>query len=522
MPSHPWARNFSVEKGDLDYLTNLLLEKETPLSTEALARELVDKRLTREAADIKERFKDTQLYNPSRAYEVGQKLLFQAFDYAPGTVVNVRPGNNHEYGTFNVIGVKFDDNDKVREFASELSTPHKLTQESTNGDNPLTATPEYTTDEIISNWRGDIVPVLEKVLAASSDLVSIGGTWFPRELMLEVNAGHLNLAEAVLDIAGGGPLTTDEILEQIGGLGKAPYELQKFTLNYALRDDSRFDEVGPTGQVLWYLTRLEPQEVMQVPPNLRYTPFDYDRSLLAPDLVTLETEIDDELSPAFGVPEVGDSVTITLNYPHRRVGTLPLTARIRQIVPTALKTQRVWMNLVDGQDGEETTGWVVRNEGYIFGLSAFYRKHRLPVGAYVTVKRSDDPTRIVVDFNAHRPRTEYVRLIVPKNDQILFENHKRSIGAEYDDLMILGVDELQAVDALFQSTQQQRKSISSILKSIMPGLSRLTPQGTIHAKTLYSVFNVFRRCPPGPIFATLVANPDFQNVGGHYWKLVED
>lgn len=522
MPSHPWARNFSVEKGDIDYLTNLLLERETPLSTEALAREIVEQRLSREATDIKERFKDTQLYNPTHVYPVGQKLLFQTFDYAPGTVVNVRSGNNPEYGDFNVIGVDFEDNGKVREFASELTIPHKLAQENENGDNPLLATPQYTTDDILNTGRSEIVPVLGEALAASSDLVSIGGTWFPRELMLEVNVGHLNLVEAVLDIAGGGPLTSDEILEQIGGLGNAPYELQKFTLNYTLRDDSRFDEVGPTGQVLWYLSRLEPAEVMQVPAQLRYSPVDYDVDALSDDMVTLENEIDDELSPVGDLGDIGDSVTITLTYPHRRVGTLPLTARIRQIVPTALKTQRVWMTLVDGQDGEETTGWVVRNESYVYGLTAFYRKHRLPVGAYVTVKRSDDPSKIVVDFNAHRPRTEYVRLIVPKNDQIQFENHKRSIGAEYDDLMILGVEELAAIDALFQTTQQQRKSISAILKLIMPGLSRLTPQGTIHAKTLYSVLNVFRRCPPGPIFATLVANPDFQNVGGHYWKLLED
>jgi hypothetical protein len=110
-------------------------------------------------------------------------------------------------------------------------------------------------------------------------------------------------------------------------------------------------------------------------------------------------------------------------------------------------------------------------------------------------------------------------LIVPKGDQITFENHKRSIGAEYDDLMILGIDDLQAIDAV--AAQYQRRSITAILKAIMPGLARLTPQGTTHAKTLYSVVNVFRRCPPGAIFATLAANPDFQNVGGHYWKLVE-
>jgi hypothetical protein len=28
-----------------------------------------------------------------------------------------------------------------------------------------------------------------------------------------------------------------------------------------------------------------------------------------------------------------------------------------------------------------------------------------------------------------------------------------------------------------------------------------------------------RRSAPGPIFATLSANPDFEDVGDHYWTL---
>jgi hypothetical protein len=88
--------------------------------------------------------------------------------------------------------------------------------------------------------------------------------------------------------------------------------------------------------------------------------------------------------------------------------------------------------------------------------------------------------------------------------------------------MIMGADDLSGVDAVFQATQQQKKNLASILRSLIPALGALTPQGTVHAKTLYGATNVLRRCPPGPIFAMLVANPDFQNVGGHYWKLSED
>jgi hypothetical protein len=110
-------------------------------------------------------------------------------------------------------------------------------------------------------------------------------------------------------------------------------------------------------------------------------------------------------------------------------------------------------------------------------------------------------------------------LVAPHGNQIVYENAKRAIGAEYDDLMILGADDLAAVDELFTQTLQQKRTLPAIMRAVIPPLGRLTPQGTVHAKTLYSAVNVVRRCPPGPLFAMLVANPDFQNVGGHYWKL---
>ena len=51
--------------------------------------------------------------------------------------------------------------------------------------------------------------------------------------------------------------------------------------------------------------------------------------------------------------------------------------------------------------------------------------------------------------------------------------------------------------------------------------ARFSPQGAVHAKTIYSAVNVLRRVPPGPILATLASNPDFEYVGNHYWKLSE-
>lgn len=522
LPSHHWARNFTVDQQDIDYLTGLLLERETPLNSEELARALIEQRLQEEATRLRERYKDAHLYNPAQRYEIGQKLIFPQFEFETGTVVNIRDGNNPDYGNFRVIAVEFDDEDmnapnKAREFAAELTTAHELSSD--DDDNSSLGMGDFSTDDVMKSAGKTVIAGLDAGLKASDDLIYMARKWFPRDLLMDVNIGHLNLAEAVLDIAGGGPLTTEDILDQIGGLGNAPPALQTFSLNYSLNNDSRFDEVGPTGEVLWHLTRLEPPEVRQTPALLRYTAIEYDRTLLAAEMNALEVEIGDEFSTLPPLPSDTDEQVITLIYPHRRLGTLPLSTRTETVFPTARQTPRVWFTLVDGQDGEEFPAWAVRSDRYVFGLAKFYRKHKLPIGAYVSVKPHEEAGKIIVNFRAYRPRTEWIRLIVPKPEGLTFENQKRAIGAEYDELMILGAEDLAGVDAASQAAQQQKKSLVSILKSIMPSLGGLTPQGTVHAKTLYSAVNVLRRCPPGPIFATLVANPDFQNMGGQYWKL---
>jgi hypothetical protein len=526
IPTQYWASNFIIEDDDIDYLTNLLLERETPLETEELARAVVEKHINQEVNELRERYKDARVYSPALAYQLGERLVFTEFDYETGVVVGLRPGNNPDYGAFGVIAVQFDDDDmntagKHREFAAELAAPHELS-ESIREDDVAGGMSDLNADEVMRLAGQTIAADLERQLRASKDLIYMARKWFPVDLLMDVNTGHLNLAEAVLDIAGGGPIRTEDIIKQIGGLGKAPLPLQVFSMNYALNQDDRFDEVGPTGEVLWHLRRLEPEEVQDPPALLRYSPIDYDRALLTPEMLALEAEIADEHSPGEVVMGDGDQMTITLTYPHRRLGTFPLSSRVISIFPTARQTPHVSFTLVDGQDGEEYPAWVVRKERYVFGLAKFYRKHKLPVGAYVTVRKGQRPGTVEVNFHAYKPRTEWIRLIIPKNDTLTFENQKRAIGAEYDEQMIMGADDLAGVDAVVQATVQHRKSLVAILRSIIPSLGALTPQGTVHAKTLYSAVNVLRRCPPGPIFAVLAANPDFQNVGGDYWKLTGD
>ena len=514
-----WLEDWMISDDDIEYLNGILLEKEIPLSIDELALALIERRIKNQESALRAVVKDIRIYAPAQSYDIGQKLMFTSFDNRIGTVVDLRDGDNPAIGDFAVVRVQFDDGGAAREFAAQLQLDHPLNH--LDSAVPIEQLPSAA--EVFEAKKAQIRLRLTEKLSQSAEFVSVAGKWFPRSLMLELNEGYLNLAEAVLDIAGGEPMLTRDILEQIGGLGTADPSLQTFSLDDALNRDTRFDEVGPVDTILWYLRRLEPAEVQSTPAMLDYQPVSFDRTLLSPELMALEEEIDDEWSDIDHTDdtEFADEAGILLIYPHRRVGTLPLNYGMRRIFPTARRTPRVYVKLVDAEDGEEFTGWVVRQSRYVFGLSQFYRKHQVPVGARMIARRSPEPGKIIIEVKNYRKRAEWVRLIVPKDGQIKFEEQKRSLSAEYDDQMILGTDDIAAVDALFQATSNSWKTIPAILRTLITELLVSSPQDTIHAKTLYSAFNVLRRCPPGPIFAALMTTGDFEHIGNHYWKLRE-
>jgi hypothetical protein len=512
-----WTERFEITAEDIEHIFTVFLEEETPLTSQEIAERLIRYRLDKEAQQLSRQIERGEIFQPKDNYSLGQTLIFPALGYTVGEVVSQRPGNNPEHGPFTVIQVTFD-NGETREFASNLQTPHELNLESTGNVRDVTLK-QVDISGLLRTYGDDIIYLLEEHLRAEADVVYFAGRWFLKSLLVDVGIAHLHLAEAVLVMHNGGPLNTRDILKEIDLPQEVNSRLQTFSLDYALFHDNRFEEVGPAGKVLWYLRELEPEEVVNVPERLRYKPIDYNWQLLSDELIALEQEIDDELSNLRSPAEPADSVTFGLTFPHRRTGTLPLNSRLRHLFPTAYEAPRILMTFIDGQTNEDMLGWVVREHRYVYGLADFYRRHRLPVGAYITVRRTDDPSRVVVDFQSHRPRTEWIRLVVPSGKRLVFENQKRAIGAEYDELMSLGADDLKGVDALWMPPDRPTQDLADTMRDMMSELARMTPQRTVHAKTIYSAVNVLRRCPPGPIFATLVARPEFEHVGGPYWRL---
>ncbi len=511
-----WTTDLKVTRADIEALFAHFLETEQPLTVREIALWFIRRRLAHEFEQFRKQLANVTLFQPAKHYEIGQELLFPALNFASGTVVGVRDGYNPDYGQFKVIEVAF--GEKRREFAAELSAPHPLNEVSHDLNNLLNAV-QPSAESIFEQHGEAISEAIEARLVDEPEAVYMGGYWFVRSLLAQASVAHLHLAEAVLDLRESGPATAEELLPDLDFAPELPLPLRVFSLNVALSQDERFDNVGADGDVRWFLRRLEPPEVQHIPPRLEYQPISYDERLLTSELRELEIELGDEFSELPPLPKPPREVHIRLIYPHRRMGTLPMNSYLESMLPPATETQRLLITLIDGQTEERFNVWVVREGRYLWGLNDFYRRHKLPIGAHLTFRATEHPSQFVIDFKAHRPRAEYIRLAIPSEGRLRFENFKRSIGAEYDELMILGAEDIDGVDEVWNITRNRRRSLSDILNQLLPELARLMPQQTVHAKTLYSAVNIMRRCPPAPIFATLVARSEFESVGNGYWRM---
>jgi hypothetical protein len=505
---------FELQSEDLEFLYNYLLEIETPLTSRELLYALLKERIQREKLSIeRQRSSGGDLYLPKGQYHEEQYLVFPALGWKRGQVKVIRPGQNPDLGDFQVIQVAFEDGES-REFASGL-TDHIL-------NDPIKTNEEDESlnfDSVLEMHGSSLLERLESDLGNQNDFVRIAGRWFPRALLMDINAGHLNLAEAVLDMAGGGPLPTMGLLDQIGLSSETNSKLVEFSLDLALQEDPRFDEVGPAGEVLWFLHRLEPEGVLQIPQQLRYQEIDYDRSFLSDEMLALERMLDDELSPTSDKPQTMSELQLTLTFPHWRAGTLPLSPSMQHLFPTAYEAPRIRFMLVDGESKQKFPGWVVRQNRYVLGLREWYESRGLMPGSLIHVRRSKNPGEVIVQCDSQRGSREWIRTVLVGSDGgVVFAMLKQVVTAAYDERMAIAIPDVEALDQVWKQMQKDRTPFERIVVNTVRELSKLNPQSHVHASELYSAVNIIRRCPPGPILALLASRPWFIHVGDLHFR----
>ncbi|MCK5344946.1 MAG: hypothetical protein KAR20_16160, partial [Candidatus Heimdallarchaeota archaeon] len=239
--------NIEINDEDLELLYSILLELETPQSPEEMIVSLIDDRIVKEKKIIEQMSNsENRSYLPKESYEKGEKLVFPALEYQEGEVSKVRDANAVAPDQFKVIQVEFDGG-VTREFVAGYDD-HILNQPQ-----EVQVDPMLESKFVLENFSEQIILRLVDVLEKNDDFVYIAGRWFPAALLVDVSAGNLNIAEAILDMAVGGPLSPAELLEQVELPTGVNEKLAEFSLDNAMQQDVRFDEVGITGQVSWFL-----------------------------------------------------------------------------------------------------------------------------------------------------------------------------------------------------------------------------------------------------------------------------
>lgn len=512
LPADYW-QNLQVISKDIEFLQTYLFEHETPLTPRELVAVLIAERLRAEREAAEKKQDASKPYLPKEKYMVGDLLRFPV-SRVNGRVEAVRAGANPEMGSFDVLTVQMEDGAQ-KLFAAALEN-HKLNDAPVQDEIDSAADPEA----VARDFGAGLESRLDAAFSADDSLVRIAGRWFPRALLLDVNTGHLNLAEAVLDMAGGEPMPTDALMKDIEMPTGVNPKLAEFSLNYALQEDNRFDEVGPAGKVLWCLERLEPEGVRTIPAPLQYVEIPHDRAALNNQMVALESQVDDELSE-ISAAQV-DEVTITLLYPHWRAGTLPISSRVHRLFPTAYESARVRFTLSDAKAGKKIPAWVVRKHGYVYGLAEWYKANDMMPGGMIRVRKGSQPGEVQIEALTHRSVRDWVRtVIVGADGGLVFALLKQQISAELNDRMAIAVPDPNAVDAARDQAAKSRQPFEVLTKNLMRELTKLSPQGHVHVQELYAGINILRRVPPAPLMALLATSPEYVHVGDLHFRLDE-
>jgi hypothetical protein len=506
-------QDFEISQNDLNTIFTHLLETETPATHLDLARIIIINKIEKLQKDYDAEQKNLgDIYYPKDIHQISDILIFPHFSWKKGKVVNIRQGENPDFSGLQVLEVEFDDSSRL--FVAGNIPNHKLNQ-------PINRSVEawLDVDKVISKYNEQIALNIKEQLDHNEDLVRIAGHYFPSALLVDIGIGQLNLCEAILEMENGGPLPTQELLSQIEIPSGVNSKLIEFSLDYALQEDPRFDEVGPAGKTLWFLNRLEPEEVRNTPYHLQFSdPI----PVISDDIMkfrSLGTEQCDELEND-EVNSPVDTVILSLPYPHWRSGTLPLTSKLKLLFPTAYETPRIKFNFHDLKNNSLIPGWVVRSSRYIYGLRDWYIKEGVIPGSLIIISKSKNPGEVNIKVDKAKNSKEWIKtVLVGADGGIVFALLKQVVTCSFDDRMALVTPDIEALDIVWE--KKLKNPIEKIIHQTMIDLSRLNPQNQIHAQELYAAVNVTRRCPPSVILDILFDKPWVKHLGDMYFKLTE-
>jgi hypothetical protein len=182
----------------------------------------------------------------------------------------------------------------------------------------------------------------------------------------------------------------------------------------------------------------------------------------------------------------------------------------------------VQFSFIDSNSGEKFSGWVVRSSGYVSGLEHWYQSVGAIPGSIIHIKQSKIPGEVIIWVDKRKNR-EWVRTLLFGSDGgMVFAMLKQQITTTFDERMATYISDPSMLDQSWEGPTRNRQPLEQIIRSLMSELSKLNPQGHVHAQELYAAVNLIRRCPPAPIVEILVSKPWVSFLGDLYFRLNED
>jgi hypothetical protein len=235
-----WRDTFSVTEEDDLALQQYFSEHGAPLPLSAIARVVVQQQLAADASA------NAGHYDPQGTFRKGETLIFPRRNNAVGEVVSVRDGQNPRYDDFQVIGVRFEGQKAVREFVANAPS---IQLRGGNG----SSAPRLSENEIFARYEATILETTQAALEDSGEYATDGDLWIPQALLPTIHEGHLNIAEAMIEMVGSS-LTSADLLPELD-IADGDTPINRFALNQALRDDARFSNAGSADAPAWTLNK---------------------------------------------------------------------------------------------------------------------------------------------------------------------------------------------------------------------------------------------------------------------------
>jgi len=497
-------QDFELTDGDLRYLSELLIEEEAPLTVEDLTRRLMEKRVGDEKAVWDHREAKGRVYQPRETYEEGDHLVFAALGDTVGTVVGVRAGRHPDHDTFSVIQVRMEGADEIREFASNFSQPHALNFiQVEQGEDVSLDNLDAAATQLFERYGNYVTPVVLAGLHDSAEFVNFGGEWFLKGFVLEIQEGHLNLAEAVLDLASGFS-GAQEILDVLEMPADTSFAVQMFSLNHALAsdEDERFEFAGTKSRMVWRLPRVADTKAL--------------RFSRGPKDISLDHTLDEVVEIVTDRPLDGVTTGEAKEWSHVLTfydwywGHLPFDAAARELLEEPLLPGQccspIQLRPASGGEtfpaiayypSERQLGWWGSAE-----LRGFFETHELAPGATVTVRRTSSANGRYEIAYLSGPATKMEMLDYEEGGQPVFR--RLSLRCQLEEELSLPRSRFSALEALTLLPEEERRATSLLLKTAFQrvGEKLLRGVGIVYRASftdLYVAANIER-----PLSATIL------------------